>query len=125
MSDLPASSSGSAVAALAEAFSRHRYAEVVDRLAPHVRWELVGEKVIEGRDAVIAQCEESAAYLATATTDFTVFRVIEGATTAVVESRATYRDPDGSESVVASCDLYDVDDEGRLASITSYIFALA
>lgn len=110
--------------ALAEAFSRHRFAEVYPHLAAGVRWEIVGDRVIDGRDAVIAACDESAAFLAAATTDFTAFRVVAGATTAVVDSRATYRDADGGVFPVASCDLYDVDDAGALVAITSYTVQL-
>lgn len=109
---------------LAEAFSRHRFAEVFPHLAPTVRWEIVGGTVLDGRDAVIAACEESAAFLAGVTTEFTAFRLVVGATTVVVDSRATYRGADGDASTVASCDLYDVDDSGALAAITSYTVEL-
>lgn len=39
---------------IAEAFSGHRFQETYGRLAEGVRWVLVGQGVLEGRDAVVA-----------------------------------------------------------------------
>ena len=49
---------------IAEAFSGHRFPETYDSLAPDVLWVLPGHAVIEGRDAVIAACDSSAAEMA-------------------------------------------------------------
>ena len=107
---------------VAAAFSRHEFVRTYPHLAPDVRWEIVGDRVIAGRDAVVAACTESAAYLAGATTTFTRFRVVAGDGTVVVDTEARYAGPDGT-ATVASCDLYDFAD-GRLAAIRSYTVAL-
>jgi ketosteroid isomerase-like protein len=107
---------------VAAAFSRHEFASAYPHLAPDVRWEILGDRVVAGRDAVIAACTESAAYLAEVTTTFTRFRVVTGDGTVVVDTEARYTDPDGT-TTVASCDLYDFAD-GRLVAIRSYTVAL-
>jgi len=110
------------MAALAEAFSRHRFAEVYPHLAEDVRWDLIGDRQVVGRAEVVATCEQTAGYLATATTDFRRFRVVTGGDSVVVDSEAEYVDEDGS-TVVASCDLYDFAG-GRLTAIRSYTVQL-
>ena len=108
---------------IAEAFSRHRFAETYEHLAPDVQWIPIGASTIEGREAVIATCEESAAYLSQVTTKFRSFRTVVGDDAVVVDSLATYIDSDQETSVVASCDLYDFAN-GELTKITSYAVEL-
>ena len=107
---------------IAEAFSRHRFAETYPFLAPDVRWDNVGGPQPAGRDAVIATCEESAAWLAGVRTTFTRFRVVAGPGTVVVDSEAEY-DDGRSVSRVGSCDLYDVA-AGLVTAIRSYTVEL-
>ena len=108
---------------VATAFSRHEFAATWPRLAPDVRWVIVGDRVLHGRAEVIAAGAESAAYLAGVTTTFSRFRVVAGeGGTVVVDSEATYAGPDGS-TTVASCDLYDFADD-LLTAVTSYTVAL-
>lgn len=112
------------IAALAEAFSRHRFAEVYPHLADDVRWDLVGGPEIVGREQVVATCEESAGELAGVATDFRRFRLVAGGDgVVVVDTEAAYRDADGDTTVVASCDVYDFV-AGRLTGIRSYTVAL-
>jgi hypothetical protein len=108
---------------LAEAFSRHRFAEVYPYLSDDVRWDVVGDRLVVGRADVVSTCEQSAEYLAGVTTDFRRFRVVVGGDRVVVDSEAEYAGRDGESSVVASCDLYDFSG-GRLAAITSYTIQL-
>ena len=109
---------------LAEAFSGHRFTQVYPQLSDDVQWTLVGDRTITGKAAVIATCEESAAYLATVTTAYSRFKVVVGQDSAVVDSRASYADADGSVTVVASCDIYEFVD-GSLSEITSYTVELS
>jgi len=73
---------------------------------------------------VIAACEESAAYLSTATTEFRKFKSVVGPDAVVIDSLAEYTGPDGEKSVVASCDIYDFMN-GEVATITSYTVEVA
>ncbi len=107
------------IEAIAEAFSRHRFAETYRHLAVDVRWELIGGSTLTGRDAVIEASEESNRHLAHTTTEFGKFKTVVGSDSVAVDSLAEYVDPDGDRSVVASCDLYDFVD-GAVTAITSY-----
>jgi spore maturation protein SpmB len=87
------------------------------------RWVLVGETTIEGRDAVIAACDNTTAELAGATTEFTRFLSISGADAVAVDVVATYTDTAGHTSTVASCDIYQFDHD-TITTITSYAVEL-
>ncbi len=107
---------------IAEAFSRHRFADAYPHLARDVRWIAHGVGETVGRDAVVAVCEDTLAQLRDTTTTFRSFRTIVGTDAVVVDVVAHYGGPDG-EFVVASCDLYDFAG-GLVAAITSYTVAL-
>jgi ketosteroid isomerase-like protein len=104
---------------IAEAFSRHDFAATYPHMADDIRWTVVGDRVIAGRDGVIAACTESAGFLSAMTTTFRSFRVIADADHVVTDSTAEYADADGESSIVASCDIYAFTG-GVLREITSY-----
>lgn len=104
---------------IAEAFSGHRFDAVYPYLSDDIRWTIMGDRLIAGKADVIATCGESAAYLATVTTEFTRFKVVVDEDCVVIDSRATYVDAENTSSAIASCDIYEFAD-GALSEITSY-----
>jgi hypothetical protein len=108
---------------IAEAFSGHRFADAVPHLAADARWVLVGQTTIEGRDAIVAACENTAGELAATTTTFTRFLSVSEAGVVAVDAVARYVDEAGSTSVVSSCDIYEFDGDA-LVTITSYAVEL-
>jgi ketosteroid isomerase-like protein len=105
--------------AVAEAFSGHRFAEAYDHLAPAVRWVVRGEEITEGKDDVIAACEQTLTELTNVTTEFTRFVVAADDDTAAVDATGRYTGPDGTASVVSSCDIFEFH-ESLVVRITSY-----
>lgn len=110
-------------AAIAQAFSTHRFSEAYPHLADDVRWTLVGGSTIVGKEGVIATCEQTLKDLASVSTELRRIRVIDAGTCAVVESIGEYREPDNALSVVASCDIVDFTD-GLITDISSYTVEL-
>lgn len=108
---------------IARAFSSHRFDQALPHLADDVVWTLVGDKPLIGRKAVKKACERTAADLAGVTTEFQRFRTVVGDESVVVESLGRYTGADGDVSIVASCDVYDFDDE-RITEIVSYTVEL-
>jgi limonene-1,2-epoxide hydrolase len=108
---------------IAEAFSGHRFAEAVPHLAADARWVLVGQATIEGRDAIVAACENTAAELAATTITFTRFLSAADAGVVAVDAVGRYVDEAGRTSVVSSCDIYEFDRD-TLVAITSYAVEL-
>lgn len=108
---------------IAEAFSGHRFTETFPHLAPNVQWVSVGQSTLEGRDAVIGACQDTAAELAEVTTDFTRFVSVIGTDAVAIDAVGRYVDSDGQASVVSSCDIYEFDHD-VLTTITSYAVEL-
>ncbi|CAA9331014.1 MAG: hypothetical protein AVDCRST_MAG16-1354 [uncultured Frankineae bacterium] len=110
---------------VAEALSGHRFAEVYEHLAEDVRWVLPGQATIEGRSAVVAACEATAAGMEQlASTEVLRFVCVADERTAAVDAVGRYTGTDGSVTVVSSADVYEFDDAGRLLRITSYAVEL-
>ena len=107
----------------AEAFSGHRFREAYDALAPDVRWTMVGEGVLSGRDAAVEACEDTLRELASGTAEFLRFVVAAGPDATAVDVIARYVDADGGGSLVSSCDVYEFRD-GLVTAITSYAVEL-
>ena len=104
---------------IARAISGHQFRDAYPHLAADVSWKQVGEHRLDGRDAFIAACEATATYLQGVSTSFRHFRVMAARDFVVIDSVADYAGADGSNSVVASCDLYEFT-AGRLSTLTSY-----
>ena len=113
----------SGIEEIARAFSGHQFEAAYPYLDDDVSWSLVGGQELTGKEAVRAECEESASYLAGVTTDFRRFRALVGPDWVVIDSLAEYTDPQGEVSAVASCDIYDFSD-GLIRRIASYNIAL-
>ena len=105
------------------AFSGHRFGEVYDRIAPDARWVVRGGTTYDGRDAIVAACEETLTELEGGTSEFERFVVIVDGWRAAVDVVARYRDAAGDLTVVSSCDLYEFED-GEISRITSYNFEI-
>ncbi len=104
---------------IAEAFSRHVFATTYPYIAEDVVWDNIDRPQITGTADLIETCNQSAAYLAGATTRFRRFRSVVGENTVVIDNLADYIDGDGETTTVASCDIYEFSD-GLLVRITSY-----
>jgi ketosteroid isomerase-like protein len=106
-------------AELASALSGHRFAEVIPYLHDDVEWDLVGQGVLEGRDAIVDALENTERELADTKTEFTRFLVVAEGAAAVVDAIAEYTTAAGEQSFVASCDVYEFRD-GKIARVRSY-----
>jgi ketosteroid isomerase-like protein len=104
---------------VAEAFSGHRFAEAYPALADDVRWDLVGEDVLVGRQAVLDACEATLAELRAGTAEFLRFVVVADGDRVAVDTVTRYTDGQGQVGVVSSCDVYEFRDD-RLVAIRSY-----
>jgi ketosteroid isomerase-like protein len=105
--------------AIAEAFSGHRFADAYPALADDVRWELVGEATLVGRQAVVDACEGTLAELGSGTSEFLRFVVVTDGERVAVDTVTRYTSASGEVGVVSSCDVYEFHD-GQVTSVRSY-----
>ncbi len=107
----------------AEAFSGHRFADAYPALADDVRWDLVGEEQLVGKQAVIDACEGTLAALGDGSTEFLRFVVVADGDRVAVDTVARYTGADGTTGTVSSCDVYEFADD-RLTAVRSYAVEL-
>ena len=108
---------------IAEAFCSWRFTETYPYMADDIKWNVVGQKELMGRAAVIDRCTDSAKFLTTVSATLTKLKVIRAETCVIVEGAAHFLHQDDQISSVASCDVFQFSDE-RLVEITSYVIEL-
>ncbi|TDN87737.1 nuclear transport factor 2 family protein [Microbacterium sp. BK668] len=102
----------------AAAFSSHDFEPTFSQIAEAVVWRMPGAAPIEGRDAMIDACRATVAALAGTEIERNRFFVVDGGDAVVVDTLTVYRD-NGEQSTVASCDIYEFEND-RLLALTSY-----
>ena len=104
---------------IAEAFCSYRFALTYPYMADEIKWNIVGQEELVGREAVIDRCDTSAKWLETVSATITKLKINSAETFVVVEGAAQFQAQQNQTSSVASCDVYQFSD-GRLVEITSY-----
>ena len=105
-------------AAVALAFSTHRFEDSLPHLAKDVRWTIVGYMVLEGADAVVRTCTETRESLADTDTDLQRCVTAAQGEVVAVDTLARYTGPNGV-TAVAGCDIFEFTGD-RITAITSY-----
>ncbi|UXA11696.1 nuclear transport factor 2 family protein [Mycobacterium sp. SMC-8] len=105
-------------AAVARAFSEHRFEHALKHLARDVRWTIVGGMVLEGADAVRRTCQDTMESLKGTAVEFDRRVTAAGGDVVAVDTIARYVRPDGV-TAVASCAVYEFAGE-QITTITSY-----
>lgn len=105
-------------AAVALAFSEHRFDDALGHLAKDVKWTIVGGMVLEGADAVRRTCQDTTEGLQGTSVEFDRRVTAAGDDVVAVDTVVRYVRPDGV-TAVASCAIYEFAGE-QITTITSY-----
>ena len=104
------------------AFCEHRFDDLLPHLTTNVRWTIPGYLVLEGADALMRTCRETAGSMEG--TSFTTDRcvVVHGGghdkNVVAVDTFNRYRSP-GGVTAVSRCHIFEFDGP-KVAAITSY-----
>ena len=104
---------------ICEAFSNGNFRFSYHILAEDIEWNIVGDKLLKGKAAVIEFCNNTAAYFASVTTTFTISNIIADNTTVAIDGTALFVNTESKTTHLSSCDVYHFKD-GLLKNITSY-----
>jgi putative acetyltransferase len=105
---------------IAEAFSSGKFEHTYNRLADNIEWTVFGEKVLQGKEQVLAECEEVKEYFNSITTDFTNYNSIGKDNRIAINGHALFIREGKTVAEVNACDVYEFDEEGLITSIKSY-----
>lgn len=105
---------------IAESFSKGNFELTYPYLADNVEWEVVGESVFNGKVAVIQNCEQTAQYFKSVTTNFKTIHVIAETNKVAINGTAEFIRDHKRLSFVSACDVYEFNENKQLQKITSY-----
>ena len=105
---------------IAEEFSCGNFDTAYNVMNDNIVWEIVGEKKIEGNNAVIEYCNSVSRYFKSVTTDFRILHTIQEGNRVAVNGEARFFRDGQKLSFVCSCDIYEFNESEYLEKITSY-----
>lgn len=105
---------------IASNFSLGKFAEVYDDLADNIRWEIVGQQTLEGKENVKAHCQNIAAYFQSVTTDFNIHQTVQANGKVVIIGLGEFTREGIIISKISACDVYLFDPDQKITSISSY-----
>ncbi len=108
---------------VAAAFSSGNFHLAYPHLADEAKWNIMGDKTLEGKESIIAFCTQTAHYFASVSTTFTISNIVTGATAVAIDGTAVFINPAGEKTCIASCDVYCFDNE-KLVQINSYCITI-
>lgn len=85
-----------------------------------ISWDIVGENSFVGKQAVVANCEQVAAYFKTVTTHFQTANTIVGNYQVAIDGTAEFLKEGKRVAYVWACDIYVFNESEQLEKITSY-----
>ncbi len=104
---------------IAEAFSGGQFEFAYPYLADDIQWNIVGDKILKGKDAIIKFCDQTAKYFSEVTTKFTMSNLVVGDNCVAIDGTAEFINKENKSSKVFSCDVYCFEN-GKLKEVTSY-----
>ncbi len=105
---------------IAELFSNGKFEGVIDYLSDGIIWNIVGENIFKGKEAVIANCERTTAYFNAVQTDFKTNDIIGSENKIVIIGTAEFKREGKRINFVSACDVYDFNENNKIEKITSY-----
>lgn len=105
---------------IALAFSIGEFEKTIELISENAVWEVVEENTFVGKDAIIENCNQVAAYFKTVTTDFKTFNVIAQDNKVVINGSAEFSRNGHRLSFISACDLYEFNENGQIQRINSY-----
>ncbi|AST96314.1 hypothetical protein CHH78_12435 [Shouchella clausii] len=106
---------------LNEAFAKGDVDFILSHAAEDIRWEMVGDSVVEGKEEVAKRLE---AVKGIVSEEFTTKRIIASGRTAAIEGTMLCPDETGTIRKAAFCDLYTLNEKGKITDLTAYFIFL-
>lgn len=88
-------------------------------LSEDIKWNIVGDKYLNGKDSVIDFCNKTAEYFNRCKAEFSTKNIIIDQDFVVIEGTAVFTDREKKSTHISSCDIYRFNDD-MLVEITSY-----
>ncbi len=104
---------------LSQEFSGGNFKYTYNFIADDIVWNIVGDKILKGKDAVIEFCNATAAYFAEVETKFILVNLISDGKAVAIDGTATFTNKENKLIQISSCDVYQFEEQ-QIKNITSY-----
>ncbi len=105
---------------IAEAFSHGKFDTAIPYLSDQIIWNVVGENIFEGKDAVVTNCNQTAEYFKRVETDFKTRDIIAMENKVVVRGTGEFKRDGKQVNLMSACDVYEFNNKNELKAIFSY-----
>jgi ketosteroid isomerase-like protein len=104
-------------------FSNGNFKCCYDYLAHNIVWNIVGDKIVKGKESVIEFCNKTARYFSEVATTFSMHNTIVDGDRVAINGTAEFINRLGKSTHISSCDVY-LFKNGQLLNITSYCIVM-
>ena len=105
---------------IAKFFSLGNFELTFPYLSENIIWNVIGEKVFEGKAAVLANCKQTREYFDSVQTDFRIENIIAEDDKVVVAGTAAFTRGGKQVNFISACDLYEFNESHQLQKISSW-----
>lgn len=105
---------------IAKAFSNGQFEKLYPYFSDKISWDVVGENSFAGKEAVVQNCEQTAAYFKSVTTNFRTENIVVGDKCVAIDGTAEFLREGKRIAFVQACDVYNFNERHELEKITSY-----
>lgn len=105
---------------IAESFSHGDFELTFPYLSEHIVWNIIGEKLINGKLDVIKNCKQALQYFKSTETDFKTEDVIVAEDKVIVRGIGEFKRDGKKVNITTACDVYEFNRTGELEKIYSY-----
>lgn len=105
---------------IAALFSNGKFEKTMDYLSETIVWNIVGEHIFEGKNAVMENCKKTAAYFNSVETDFKTNDIIVSGNKIIITGTAEFKLDGKRINFVSACDVYEFNENDEIEKISSY-----
>ena len=105
---------------IAEAFSNGDFELTFPYLSDSVIWDIIGDKLLKGKNEVLENCTRTSEYFKSIETNFKTEDIIATDNKVVIKGMGEFFRDGKSINLISACDVYEFNRNGELEKITSY-----
>ena len=105
---------------IAELFSNGKFENIMTYLSDRIVWDVIGENIFEGKNAVKENCEQTAKYFNSVQTNFKTNDILVSENKVIIIGTAEFKKDGKRINFVSACDVYEFNEKSEIKKISSY-----
>ncbi|QQK74866.1 nuclear transport factor 2 family protein [Salicibibacter cibarius] len=94
---------------------------IIENVAENIQWNMVGNSQVEGKRAVMEMMEPMRGVVAE---EYVTKNIITGGNAGVIEGTMLMPMENGEKKTYAFCDIYKLDQDGKIEELTAYLIEM-